>query len=62
MAKFDIHELNYITCGKKQNTFNITYCYTDDGHIAASMPKRPILSTLQTTTLFGDIGEYSTMA
>ena len=62
MAKFDIHELNYITCGKKQNTFNITYCYTDDGHIASDMASRPTLSTLHTTTLFGDIGEYQTMS
>ena len=62
MAKFDVRELNYITCGKKQNTFNIGYCYTDDGHIAENIKDRPILSTLCTTTLFGDIGEYSTMS
>lgn len=62
MAKFDVRELNYITCGKKQNTFNIGYCYTDDGHIADNIRNRPILSTLYTTTLFGDIGEYSTMS
>ena len=62
MAKLDIHELNYITCGRRQNTFNITYCYTDDGHISQSMSNRPILSALRTTTFFGDIGEYATMS
>ena len=62
MAKFDVRELNYITCGKKQNTFNIGYSYTDDGHIAQDIKDRPILSTLRTTTFFGDIGEYSTMS
>lgn len=62
MAKFDVRELNYITCGKKQNTFNIGYSYTDDGHIGEDIRDRPTLSTLRTTTLFGDIGEYSTMS
>ena len=62
MAKFDVRELNYITCGKKQNTFNIGYSYTDDGHIGDDIQNRPILSTLRTTTFFGDIGEYSTMS
>lgn len=63
MAKFDVRELNYITCGKKQNTFNISYCYTDDGHIAKNIVGRPAnLSVLRTTTFFGDLGEYSTMS
>lgn len=62
MAKFDIRELNYITCGKKQNTFNIAYCYTDDGHISGDVQKPASLSTVHTTTMFGDIGEFQTMS
>ena len=61
MAKFDIYELNYITAGKTQNTFNVTYCYTNDGMIRARN-KPAELSVARTNTFFGDIGEYETMS
>lgn len=61
MAKFDIREFNYITCGKTQNTFNVSFCYTDDGMIQDSAKKPQNLSSLRTTTFFGDIGEYDSM-
>lgn len=64
MAKFDIQELNYITAGKSQNTFNITYRYTDDGMIQITdTSKYPAtLSVQRTQTFFGDIGEYDSMS
>lgn len=62
MAKFDIREFNYITSGKAQNTFNVSFCYTDDGMIQDVVSKPPELSILYTKTFFGDIGEYPTMS
>ena len=62
MAKYDIRELNYITCGKSQNTFNVSFCYTDDGMIRSSTLKPAALSSLRTTTFFGDIGEVESMS
>lgn len=64
MAKFDIQELNYITAGKSQNTFNISYRYTDDGMIqVVDVSKKPAsLSSIRTHTFFGDIGEYDTLS
>lgn len=62
MAKFDIREFNYITCGKAQNTFNVAFCYTDDGMIKASSQKPLSFSALHTRTFFGDIGEYESMS
>lgn len=62
MAKFDIREFNYITCGKAQNTYNVSYAYTDDGMIQSSVKKPAALSTLRTTTFFGDIGKTDSMA
>lgn len=64
MAKFDIQELNYITSGKTQNTFNVSYCYTDDGMIKLNDPsKKPTeLSIIRTHTFFGDIGEHDTLS
>jgi hypothetical protein len=63
MAKFDIQELNYITAGKSQNTFNITYKYTEDGMIQLKEKQAPEgLSVSRTHTFFGDIGEYETMS
>lgn len=64
MAKFDIYELNYITASKSQNTFNITYCYTDDGMIRINdkSQKPTNLSVAKTQTFFGDIGEYDVMS
>ena len=62
MAKFDIREFNYITSGKAQNTFNVSFCYTDDGMIQDAVSKPPELSILHTKTFFGDIGEYQTMS
>lgn len=63
MAKFDIQELNYITAGKSQNTFNITYKYTEDGMIQLKEKQAPEgLSVSRTHTFFGDIGEYDTMS
>lgn len=62
MAKFDIREFNYITSGKTQNTFNVSFCYTDDGMIQSTAKKPKELSALRTTTFFGDIGEYDSMS
>lgn len=62
MAKYDIKSLNYITCGKKQNTFNVTFRYTDDGMILSSVTKPSDLSIARTTTFFGDVGEYESMS
>ena len=64
MAKFDIQELNYITAGKSQNTFNITYRYTNDGMIQISDKSKwpETLSVSRTHTFFGNIGEYDTMS
>lgn len=62
MAKFDIREFNYITSGKTQNTFNVSFCYTDDGMIQAQAKKPTTLSATRTRTFFGDIGEYATMS
>lgn len=63
MAKFDVKALNYITCGPKQNTFNLEYRYTNDGMIQSKPPQ--VLSVLlqsHTDTFFGDVGEDETMS
>ena len=60
MAKLDIRGLNYMTCGTKQNSFNITYAYTDDNHIMTSKPKS--LSVVHTNTFFGDVGTDESMS
>ena len=62
MAKFDIREFNYITCGKAQNTYNVSYAYTDDGMIQSSAKKPASLSVVRTTTFFGDIGKNDSMS
>ena len=63
MAKFDITALNYTTSGSKQNTFNIEYCYTNDGMIQSKKKPQAILSaTPWTRTFFGDVGEEETMS
>ena len=62
MAKFDICEFNYITSGKKQNTFNFAYSYTDDGMIKNEASKPAGMSAIITQTFFGDVGEYETMS
>ena len=62
MAKFDIREFNYITCGKTQNTFNVAFCYTDDGMIESTVVKPQEMLKLRTTTFFGDIGEHESMS
>ena len=62
MAKFDITEFNYITSGKTQNTFNVSFCYTDDGMISENVKKPSGLSAIRTTTFFGDVGEYNSMS
>lgn len=62
MAKFDICEFNYITSGKKQNTFNFAYSYTDDGMIKNEASKPVGMSAIITQTFFGDVGEYETMS
>ena len=61
MAKFDIRDFNYITCGKTQNTFNVSYAYTDDGMIRTTA-KPASLSALRTSTFFGNIGKYDSMS
>lgn len=63
MAKFDIRALNYTTSGSKQNTFNIEYCYTNDGMIQSKKKPPEILSaTPWTRTFFGDVGEEESMS
>lgn len=62
MAKFDICEFNYITSGKKQNTFNFAYSYTDDGMIQNEASKPSGMSAIITQTFFGDVGKYDTMS
>lgn len=63
MAKFDVKALNYITCGSKQNTFNIEYRYTDDGMVQGGRTPavNKTLSTSHTNTFFGDVGTNETM-
>ena len=62
MAKLDICEFNYITNGKKQNTFNFSYCYTDDGMIKDREAITKGMSCIYTTTFFGDVGTYESMS
>lgn len=64
MAKLDIRSLNYITSSGKQNTFNIDFAYTNDGHIKAAsqvIPKKGF-SESRTRTFFGDVGEEESMS
>ena len=63
MAKFDVKALNYITCGAKQNTFNIEYRYTDDGMVQGGRTAavNKTLSASHTNTFFGDVGTNETM-
>lgn len=49
-----------MTCGTKQNSFNITYAYTDDNHIMTTKPKS--LSVVHTNTFFGDVGTSESMS
>lgn len=63
MAKFDIRSLNCITSGTKQNTFNIEFCYTNDGMIQSR--EKPIeisCRTKFTKTFFGDVGSEENMS
>lgn len=62
MAKLDICEFNYITNGKRQNTFNFSYCYTDDGMIKDREALTKGMSCIYTTTFFGDVGMYESMS
>lgn len=63
MAKFDVKSINYITCGKKQNAFNIDYKYTHDGMIRSITPEVSVaLSSNHTNTFFGDVGTNETMS
>lgn len=62
MAKFDIRSLNCITSGTKQNTFNIEFCYTDDGMIQSKEKPDVIKHKIKfTKTFFGDVGKEESM-